>query len=95
MQVNFHTTLSGEALVSMLYHRKLSDAWQEAAQQLRQTLAASCPSLKGSVPGLMGRSKGAKTLLGEDHVTERLTVTDGRTFTYRLALSGSSAFPWA
>lgn len=37
-QVNLHTTLSGQAMVTLLYHRKLGDAWQEAAQKLRVCL---------------------------------------------------------
>ncbi|KAK9808362.1 hypothetical protein WJX73_006750 [Symbiochloris irregularis] len=82
-QVNLHTTLNGQALVSLLYHRKLDDAWKEDAVKLRQNLVNSCPSLKGLEPGLMGRSRGEKILMGEDFVTEKLTVEDGRSFTYR------------
>ena len=85
LQVNFHTTLSGEALVSLLYHRKLDEVWREAAQKLRQALAAGCPSLKGYVPGLLGRSRGVKAVLGDEFVTDRLSVDDGRTLTYRQA----------
>jgi tRNA (uracil-5-)-methyltransferase len=36
--VNFHTTLSGHALVTLVYHKKLLDVqseWTKAAQQLR------------------------------------------------------------
>ena len=70
-------------MVSLLYHRKLEEAWREAAEKLRHSLAATCPSFKGILPGLMGRSRGVKILLGEDFVTEKLTVDDGRSFTYR------------
>lgn len=86
IQVNFHTTLSGDAMISLLYHRKLEDSWREAADKLRHRLAKDCPAFKGALPGIMGRSRGAKTVLGEEHVTEQLTVADGRTFFYRQSL---------
>ena len=35
-QVNFLTTLSGEALVTMIYHKKLDDAWTEQARALKE-----------------------------------------------------------
>lgn len=41
--------------VSLIYHRKLDDAWKEAAQQLRQALATA-PSAK-STPHVVGRSR--------------------------------------
>ena len=42
-QVNFHTTVSGQAMVTMIYHRKLDEVWTAAAQKLRKVLGA-CPS---------------------------------------------------
>ena len=35
-QVNFHTTLHGEAMVTMLYHKKLDDEWTDLARTLRE-----------------------------------------------------------
>ena len=46
-QVNFLTTLSGQALVTMIYHRPLGDDWLAAAEALRAKL---------SVQGVVGRS---------------------------------------
>jgi len=40
-QVNFHTTLSGNAMVTMVYHRKLDDAWKKAAEELRIKLSTA------------------------------------------------------
>lgn len=40
-QVNFHTTLSGNAMVTMVYHRKLDDEWKKAAEELRIKLATA------------------------------------------------------
>ena len=47
-QANFHTTLSGDAMVTLLYHKKLDAAWRDAAQQLRSALASSCPSFQSA-----------------------------------------------
>ena len=72
-EVKLHTTLAGEALVTLAYHRALGDAWRVAAEALRVQLG---------VVGLVGRSKGQKEVLGVGHVTERLTVC-GKQLTYR------------
>ncbi|MFX3916344.1 hypothetical protein ACJBW5_10475, partial [Streptococcus suis] len=37
-QVDFLSTLSGEVLVSLLYHRQLDEKWIAAAKALKQTL---------------------------------------------------------
>ncbi len=71
-QVEFLTTLSGDALITLAYHRPLNDAWQTEAEQLAEKLGAS----------IVGRSKGKRTVIGRDYVTEQLTVA-GRTFSYR------------
>lgn len=28
-QANFHTTLSGQSMVSLIYHKKLDDEWKQ------------------------------------------------------------------
>ncbi|MDY0208293.1 MAG: tRNA (uridine(54)-C5)-methyltransferase TrmA [Pseudomonas sp.] len=71
-QVEFLTTLSGEALITLCYHRPLDDAWQVVAEQLAADLQVS----------IIGRSRGKRTVIGRDYVTEELTV-GGRVFTYR------------
>lgn len=81
-QVNYHTTLSGESMVTMLYHKKLDEAWTEAAKALRQALVAGAPSCKGQVPHVLGRSRKQKVCLDQDFVVERLSV-GGREFVYR------------
>lgn len=40
-QVNFLTTVKGDALVSMLYHRRLTEEWEEAANAARARLDVS------------------------------------------------------
>ncbi|TYP62585.1 tRNA (uracil-5-)-methyltransferase [Stutzerimonas stutzeri] len=71
-QVEFLTTLSGDALITLAYHRPLNDAWQTEAEQLAEKLGVS----------IVGRSKGKRIVIGRDYVTEQLTVA-GRTFNYR------------
>lgn len=43
LQANFHTTLAGEAMVTLIYHKKLEEEWKTAARELRDAL--------GSLPG--------------------------------------------
>ena len=71
-QVEFLTTLSGEALITLCYHRPLDAAWQAAAEQLASQLQVS----------IVGRSRGKRTVIGRDYVVEELNVA-GRVFSYR------------
>lgn len=80
-QIEFLTTLSGAALVTLVYHRPLDDTWQDAAQALRAEFGI----------GLIGRSRGQKIVLGEDYVEETLGVA-GREFHYR-QIEGSFTQP--
>ncbi|MDG1773574.1 MAG: tRNA (uridine(54)-C5)-methyltransferase TrmA [Oceanicoccus sp.] len=65
-QMEFLTTLSGQALVTMIYHKPLGDDWQQLAEQLQQQLQIK----------IIGRSKKQRLVLSEDYVTESLTVKD-------------------
>ena len=40
-QVNFLTTVKGEAMISMLYHRRLTEAWESEAEAMRARLGVS------------------------------------------------------
>lgn len=71
-EVHFLATLSGEMLVSLLYHRKLESDWESAAQALSKAL-----NIK-----LIGRSRGQKFVLYDEYVVEQLQVFD-RTYTYK------------
>jgi len=71
-QVEFLTTLSGDALITLCYHRPLDDAWQQAATQLAAALNVS----------IIGRSRGKRQVIGRDYVQEELQVA-GRSFHYR------------
>ena len=71
-QVEFLTTLAGDALITLAYHRPLDDAWHAAAEKLASELNVS----------LVGRSRGQRLVIGRDYVEEELSVA-GRTFRYR------------
>ena len=71
-QVEFLTTLAGDAMVTLCYHRPLDEHWQRAAEQLAQDLNVS----------VIGRSKGKRAVIGRDYAVEELQV-GGRTFRYR------------
>lgn len=76
-QVDFLTTQSGEALISLLYHKRLDAHWQAAARALRETLRN-----EGWQVELIGRALKQKIVLDRDYVTERLQVGE-RTLSYR------------
>ncbi|MFJ4383874.1 tRNA (uridine(54)-C5)-methyltransferase TrmA [Pseudomonas sp. NPDC089408] len=71
-QVEFLTTLAGDAMITLCYHRPLDEAWEVAARQLSETLGVS----------VIGRSKGKRLVIGRDYAVEKLDVA-GRVFSYR------------
>lgn len=71
-QVEFLTTLSGEALVTLCYHRPIDEQWDAPARQLAEQLGIL----------LIGRSRGRRRVLERDYVVEQLQV-DGRTWRYQ------------
>lgn len=71
-QVEFLTTLAGDAMITLCYHRPLDEHWHAAATKLSADLGVS----------IIGRSKGKREVLGQDYVVEKLEV-GGRTFSYR------------
>ncbi len=75
-QVDFLSTLSGEAIITLLYHKKLNAEWEALARQLRETLRT-----QGFAVDLIGRAHKQKIVLERDYVIERLQVA-GRTLQY-------------
>lgn len=65
-QIEFLTTQTGEALVTLIYHKKLQDDWLISAKQLQEELAIA----------IIGRSKKQKCVLGKDSVIEQLNVNE-------------------
>ncbi|NDL64891.1 tRNA (uridine(54)-C5)-methyltransferase TrmA [Acerihabitans arboris] len=76
-QLDYLTTLSGEALITLIYHRPLDDEWREHAGALRDNLRA-----QGFAINLIGRATKTKICLDRDYVDERLPVA-GRELVYR------------
>lgn len=76
-QVDFLSTLSGEILVSLLYHRQLSEEWITAAQALKQRL-----NDEGFNLNLIGRARKMKVVLDRDYVVEKLQV-NGQPYVYK------------
>lgn len=79
--VEFLSTLSGEMLVTMIYHKKLDEEWTQAARALQDKLGIC----------IIGRSRGQKIVLERDYVTEKLDVGN-RSFLYR-QIEGSFTQP--
>ncbi|MBA6412164.1 tRNA (uridine(54)-C5)-methyltransferase TrmA [Parahaliea sp. F7430] len=71
-QVEFLSTLSGDTLITLVYHRKLDEAWLEQATELASQLGIH----------IVGRSRKQKLVPRQDYVTEILPVA-GREFYYR------------
>ncbi|GLT20317.1 tRNA/tmRNA (uracil-C(5))-methyltransferase [Vibrio zhanjiangensis] len=76
-QVDFLSTLSGEILVSLLYHRQLNEQWIENAKVLKQ-----CLNDKGYPLNIIGRARKMKIVLDRDYVIEKLNV-NGQSYLYQ------------
>ncbi|MBE0487668.1 MAG: tRNA (uridine(54)-C5)-methyltransferase TrmA [Halomonas sp.] len=71
-QVEFLTTLAGEALVTLVYHRQLDEQWEAEARRLQEALGVM----------IIGRARKQRLVLERDHVWERLEV-EGRELVYQ------------
>jgi tRNA (uracil-5-)-methyltransferase len=80
-QVEFLTSSTGQALVTLIYHRPLDEHWQNHATQLAALLNIQ----------VVGRSRNQKRVLERDFVLEEFNL-DGRTFVYQ-QLEGSFTQP--
>lgn len=80
-QADFLATLSGELLITLIYHRPLGEPWQAAARELAAELNVL----------LIGRSRGQKVVLERDWVLEQFEL-NGRTLRYQ-QVEGSFSQP--
>ena len=71
-QIEFLSTLAGDMVVTLVYHRKLDQLWEHQAQQLADRLGIN----------IIGRSRKQKQVIGRDYVIETLEVSTG-TFSYQ------------
>ncbi|WP_210395017.1 tRNA (uridine(54)-C5)-methyltransferase TrmA [Motiliproteus sediminis] len=71
-QIDFLSTTTGELLVTLIYHRPLDAAWEQAARDLQRSLGLE----------IIGRSRKSKIVLARDWVEERLPIA-GRELRYQ------------
>ena len=71
-QVEFLSTLAGDTLVTLVYHRQLGESWQAVAAQLAGQLNVQ----------IIGRSRKQKLVLDRDYVDETLPI-QSRQYQYR------------
>lgn len=71
-QVEFLTTQTGDALVTLLYHRKLDADWEERARYWQDQWQTA----------VIGRARKQRLVLDRDYVNERLTI-GGRDYYFR------------
>lgn len=76
-QVEFLTTLSGDGLITLVYHKALDDQWIASAIQLEKLLGAK----------IIGRSRKQKITISTDYVDEQFAVS-GEQFCYRQVETG-------
>jgi len=76
-QIDYLTTQSNQAIVSLLYHKALNDEWREQAEALRDALRAQNINVH-----IIGRATKTKIMLDQDYVDERLPVA-GKEMIYR------------
>ena len=76
-QIDYFSTLSGQLLITLLYHKKLGDDWIAEANKLKQQLAE-----QGINADIVGRASNQKIAIDVDYVDEALPVFD-KTFIYR------------
>jgi len=73
----FLTTLGGDAVVTLIYHRQLDDEWEKAATNAHEKLNIN----------IIGRSRKKKTVIGLDYVVEKLPI-DGTEYQYKQVETG-------
>lgn len=80
-QIEFLTSVKGESLITLIYHRPLDEDWLHAAQAAAEQLQTR----------IVGRSRGQKLVLSEDFIYESFAV-EGKTYHYQ-QLEGSFTQP--
>ena len=71
-QIDFLTSLSKQALVTLIYHKPLDSEWESAAREVKETLGID----------IVGRSRKQRILLDKDYIIERLEV-NSRIYEYQ------------
>lgn len=76
-QIDYLSALSGELVISLLYHRQLDENWEQAARELKTKLEAHFPKVN-----IIGRARKQKLIINDDFVIERLPV-NGKEFIFK------------
>ncbi len=75
--VEFLTSQKDQLLVTLIYHKKVDEIWEEEAKKLAEKLDID----------LIGRSRGVKIIVTKEYIDETLTILD-RQYHYRLYDTG-------
>jgi len=65
-QIDFLTTKAGDVLVTLIYHRNLTDEWEAMAKTLEEQFKIK----------IVGRARKQKRILSTDYVTETLIINE-------------------
>lgn len=71
-QIEFLSGLSGDMLVTLIYHRRLGDEWLVEAKALEERLNIA----------ILGRSRKQKLMISKDYIDEELSI-NGKIFKYQ------------
>ncbi|MEQ3640948.1 MAG: tRNA (uridine(54)-C5)-methyltransferase TrmA [Alteromonas sp.] len=76
-QIDYLSALSGELVISLLYHRQLDSEWEREANELKDTLSRLFPAVS-----IIGRARKQKIIVGNDFVIEKLPINN-REFVFK------------
>ncbi|WP_386691742.1 MULTISPECIES: tRNA (uridine(54)-C5)-methyltransferase TrmA [unclassified Lonepinella] len=76
-QIDYLSTLSGQIIVSLLYHKNLDEHWVEQAKKIKLRLENQGFSVQ-----IIGRASKQKICLDQDYVDEILPI-NGKNYVYR------------
>ena len=62
--IEFLSGLSGEVLITLIYHKRLDDSWKEAAKELEESLGSF----------IIGRAKKQKEIISRDYIKEKIEI---------------------
>lgn len=75
--VEFLTTSTNEVIITLIYHKKVDEAWMAKAEELASKLGSN----------IIGRSKKVKLVVGDDFIYEELTI-HGKKYKYQILDTG-------
>ncbi|SMC09443.1 tRNA (uridine(54)-C5)-methyltransferase TrmA [Nitratiruptor tergarcus] len=70
-RIDFLSGLSGEMLITLVYHKKIDEEWEEEARKIAQVFGIN----------IVGRSRGIKSVIGNEFITEELEI-EGKKYLY-------------